>query len=73
MSRIDKLNLDIEETTDLELEEAREILGKTATKMTDEELKDQITMIKYLTESWLEEYEKSIFNGKTLDEYLGLR
>ena len=53
---------------DKEIQEARKVLGKTAEKMSDEELKDQITMMKFLTESWLDEYERSVYGGKTLAE-----
>lgn len=50
------------------VEEARQILGKTAEGMSDEELQKQMTMLKFLAESWLDDYEKSIFDGKTLLE-----
>ena len=52
------------------VEEARKILGKTAEGMSDEQIQDQLTKIKYLAESWLDEYERSIFEGKTLNELL---
>lgn len=52
------------------VEEARQILGKTAEEISDEQLQDQMTKLKYLAESWLDEYEKSIFEGKTLSEFL---
>lgn len=52
----------------MELEEARKILGKTAEGMTDEQLQDQLVKIQYLAESWLDDYERSIFDGKTLSE-----
>lgn len=52
------------------VEKAREILGKTAESMSDEELQKQMTMLKYLAESWLDEYEKTIFEGKTLNELI---
>lgn len=52
------------------VEEARKILGKTAENLSDEQIQDQLVKIKYLAESWLDEYEKSIFGGKTLNEIL---
>lgn len=63
-------DLDKIDVSEKELAEAREILGKTAKKMTDEELINQIKAMKYLSESWLDEFEKSIFDGKTLNEKL---
>lgn len=55
-------------SNEMTIEEARKILGKTAEEMSDEELQNQMTMMKFLAESWLDEYEKSIFDGKTLQE-----
>ncbi len=54
----------------MSLEKAREILGKTAEKMSDEELQEQMVLIEYLVESWLDDFEKTIFEGKTLKEHL---
>jgi hypothetical protein len=51
-----------------EIRETRKILGKCAEGMTDEEIKHQITCIDYLISTWLDEYERSIFDGKTLQE-----
>jgi len=56
---------------DTDIEEAREILGDTAKQLTDEQLKDICVEIQFLVESWLDEYERSVFNGKTLRELLG--
>lgn len=53
-----------------ELAEAREILGDKAKDLTEEQLRDQVASIKYLTETWMDEYERSIFEGKTLNEKL---
>lgn len=54
----------------IDLEEARKILGKTAESFSDEQLRDQVAMINFLAESWLDDYERSIFDGKTLSEIL---
>jgi hypothetical protein len=54
----------------MELEEARRILGDVAKGMTDEQIQDQLTKIQYLAESWLDNYERSIFEGKTLNEFV---
>jgi len=53
------------------LEEARKILGKTAKNMSDIQLQDEMVKIGFLVESWLDEYERSILKGKTLNEFLG--
>lgn len=53
-----------------ELAEAREKLGEVAKNITDEQLRDQVAAMKYLSESWLDDFEKTIFDGKTLNEKL---
>lgn len=53
---------------EMTIEEARKILGKIAEEMSDEQLQDQLRMMKFLAESWLDDYERSIFEGKTLNE-----
>lgn len=55
---------------DKDIEEARKILGETVKDLTDEELKDHLVETKYLIETWLDDYERTIFNGKTLNELL---
>lgn len=52
------------------LEEVRKILGKTAESMSDIQLQDEMVKIDFLVESWLDDYERSIFSGKTLNELL---
>lgn len=54
-----------------DIDEAREILGETVKDLTDDELKDQVVMVSYLIETWVDEFERTIFNGKTLNELLG--
>jgi len=54
-----------------DIDEAREILGDTAKDLTDDQIKDILVEIQYLVECWLEEYERKIFDGKTLNELLG--
>lgn len=49
---------------------AKEILGDKAKGMTDDEIKRQVASIQFLADSWLDEYERSIFDGKTLNEKL---
>lgn len=52
------------------LEQARKILGETAADLSDEELKDIITEMKFLASSWLDDFERKQFDGKTLAEIL---
>ncbi len=52
--------------------EAREILGESAKDLTDEQVLNLIHEIQFLVESWLEEYEKDVFDGKTLNEILNI-
>ncbi len=65
-------NLDLDKmyVSEKEIAKAREILGEVAKNMTHDQLKDQIVSMKYLTETWMDEYERSIFDGKTLNEKL---
>lgn len=53
---------------EVEVEQTRATLGNIAKKLSDEALKDTYVEIQYLVESWLDEYERSIFDGKTLQE-----
>lgn len=53
-----------------DIEEARKILGNITKELTDDELKDSLVEIQYLIESWLDDYERSIFSGQTLNELL---
>ncbi len=53
--------------------EAREILGNEAKNLTDDQVCGLLNEIQYLVDSWLEEYETTVFDGKTLDELLGLK
>ncbi len=52
----------------MEIEEARKILGKTAKDLSDDQIRDVIANFDFLASSWLNDYEKKIFNGKTLAE-----
>lgn len=56
-----------------EVQEAREILGDCIKDLTDSQVYDLVNEIQYLVDSWLEEYERKVFDGKTLDELLGLQ
>ncbi len=53
--------------------EAREILGSSADNISDAQVYDLVNEVQYLVDSWLEEYEQKIFEGKTLDEILSFK
>jgi hypothetical protein len=50
------------------VQEAREILGESAANLTDEKVYDMVVGMQYLVDTWLEEFEKDVFDGKTLKE-----
>ena len=52
--------------------EAREILGTEAESLSDEQVFDLVSEVQFLVDCWLEEYERQVFNGKSLDELLGV-
>ncbi len=52
------------------LKRAKEILGELASQYTQEQLKNVVTEIQFLAESWLDDFEREIFKGKTLRELL---
>ena len=54
------------------IEEARDLLGEQAQPLTDEQIYDLVNEIQYLVDTWLEEYEKKTFEGKTLKELVQL-
>jgi acyl carrier protein len=55
---------------DKSIQKAKEILGKTALEYSKEQLEEIIAEIKFLVTSWIDEYERSIFGNKTLNEFL---
>lgn len=54
--------------TEKDLVDAKNILGDIAKDWTDEQLKNELVKINYLVESWLDDFEKRVFEGKTLAE-----
>jgi len=50
------------------LEEAKQILGTKAKNMTDGQIEDLVARFTYLADTWLDEYERKIFDGKTVAE-----
>ena len=55
------------------IQEARDILGKSAENLTDDQVHALSTEIQYLVDTWIEEYEQKVFDGKTLKELLQVR
>ena len=53
-----------------EIKQAKEVLGKLADDFGPEQLKNIVVEIKYLAESWLDDFERRIFKGQTLRELL---
>lgn len=52
------------------LMKARRILGDIVTNTPDTELESDLAEFEYLVDSWLDEFEKQIFDNKTLIEVL---
>lgn len=52
--------------------EAKEILGDSAKELTDDQIYEMVCEMQFLADSWLEEYEREVFDGKTLIELLNL-
>ncbi len=55
---------------DKNIQMTKKILGPLVDSFTEGNLKDMIVEIQYLTESWLDDLERQIFNGKTLNGLL---
>lgn len=52
------------------IKKAKEILGDLENEFTDIQLRSIVAEIQYLAESWLDNYEREIFDGLTLKELL---
>ena len=59
-----------EQRYDKKIQKAKEILGPLCNAFTSDQLTDIVTEIQYLCESWLDDYERNVFDGKTLKELL---
>ncbi len=49
---------------------AKKSLGALSVEFSPEQLKNLIAEVQFLTESWLDEFERQIFKGLTLQELL---
>ena len=52
------------------IQTARRIMGSEIAMLSDEELQVYLAEFQYLITAWVDEYEKSVFNGKTIREVL---
>jgi hypothetical protein len=57
-------------TSDEEILDAKKVLGELASEIPEDDLKNTITEIHFLAESWLDDFERQAFGGKTLQELL---
>lgn len=75
-----KQNLTISESLDVMFPEqkrqdkdvikAKEALGELSKQFSEVELKEVITDIDFIVESWLDDFERDLFKGKTMKELL---
>lgn len=56
--------------SDKDVPRAKKILAQLASHFTDGEIKDIVTETRFLVESWLDDFEREAFDGKTLKELL---
>lgn len=52
------------------IQEAKKVLGVMANEFNQDQLKDTVTKVQFLAESWLDDFERDIFEGRTLNELL---
>lgn len=52
------------------IKEAREILGSVGESMSDVDIQNMISNFQVMCDIWLDNREKEIFDGKTLNELL---
>ena len=53
-----------------EAEKTQEALRDTTVKLEESDLRDAVVEIRFLALSWLDDFEKELFGGKTIDELL---
>ncbi|OGE32845.1 hypothetical protein A3C59_04450 [Candidatus Daviesbacteria bacterium RIFCSPHIGHO2_02_FULL_36_13] len=52
------------------IQKAKEILGSLTESLSPQQLRDTVAEFQYLVNSWLDDFEREIFKGKTLKELL---
>jgi hypothetical protein len=50
---------------------AQQTPGNTPEELKPDDLQDTLVEIRFLAHSWLDDFEKIVFKGKTVDELLG--
>lgn len=53
------------------VQKARRTMGDCVSSIPDEDLEVYLTEFQYLIDTWLDEYERSVFDGQTLQQALG--
>jgi len=59
-----------QQTEETKITRIRSILGETAKTLSDEQIRCIATEFQFLIDTWLDEYEKEVFNGMSLKEIL---
>lgn len=59
-----------EQQYEKKLRKAKQILGPIAVEYSADQLRDLITEIQFLCDSWLDDFERKIFNGLTLSQLI---
>ena len=59
-----------QEIADKKLKVAITALGKLSAEFSKSELQELIAQVEYLAETWLDEFERDVFKGMTLNELL---
>lgn len=55
---------------DKDIQKTKQVLGEVISQFSPEELKTAMTEVQYLVETWVDDFEREIFEGKTLRELL---
>ncbi|MEP7167419.1 MAG: hypothetical protein ABI758_05570 [Candidatus Woesebacteria bacterium] len=53
-----------------DVQRTKEILGTLAKEFSEDEVQDIVSQIQCLTESWMDEFEREIFDERTLNQLL---
>jgi hypothetical protein len=53
------------------VQKARRTIGDCVVSLPDEDLEVYLTEFQYLIDKWLDDYERSVFDGQTLQQVLG--
>lgn len=55
------------------IQESRKLLGRLGETMSDREIEELTFLYESLASSWLDDYEKTVFQGKTIKQLLTTR